>query len=41
MKIHHAVSLLLLAGCASQSGINLRDMGSFHVGGRSPVAQSR
>ena len=33
--------LLALAGCASDAPIVLRDMGSFHVGGRSAVVSGK
>ena len=33
MRAIHSLAVLILAGCA-QAPIALRDMGSFHVGGR-------
>jgi pimeloyl-ACP methyl ester carboxylesterase len=34
MKKWIAAAAVLLAGCASQGGLNIKEMGSFHVGGR-------
>ena len=34
MKKWIAAATVLLAGCASQGGLNIKEMGSFHVGGR-------
>ena len=34
MKHCMSIAALLLAGCASNAPIALKDMGSFHVGGR-------
>src|SRR2546421_5686934 len=34
MKAQYVICAAVLAGCASQGNLNLRDMGSFHVGGR-------
>ncbi len=34
MKRWIAAATVLLAGCASQGGLNIKEMGSFHVGGR-------
>ncbi len=34
MKKLIAIGAAVMAGCASQGGLEIRDMGSFHVGGR-------
>ena len=34
MKLRYAVCTIVLAACATQGDIRLRDMGSFHIGGR-------
>ena len=34
MKAFGIIAALLLSGCASQSGLNIKEMGSFHIGGR-------
>jgi hypothetical protein len=34
MKKLIAIGAAMMAGCASQGGLEIRDMGSFHVGGR-------
>lgn len=34
MKHFIVLAALLLGGCAAQGGLNIKEMGSFHVGGR-------